>query len=659
MNLLPKCQQFFRQKFSAKISLAIIAFISLIFFFGADYLQKRIRQILDIERAAFTKHAEIPFKTIPHHPRQNSFVKIWQSTSNVRGIAEFKNSVFAATDGGLVEFDENGSVLRHFTILDGLPESDLICLTVFQSKLFIGTRTKGLVSFDGEKFESYQLQNHPTKAVTAFFNNSRTLLIGTFAGGVLEFDGRRFFEIKNENDKTSFEKITCILQTADKLFIGTFDDGLWVNENGVWRGFSKSENLPSNRIVGIEITGKQIFVATDLGIAKTLIAEFSQPKPFQNNLILPILSGITQKDGTIFLTKDNGEVFSFPADFPVSKTEDLKKLDWKTPEKFADSRLLKTENETWLTGNQGIWQIDENLSFQNFGESSAEDRLSNNLISALALDADERLWIGTFRNGIDIFSTDGKKHKHLENESIREINFLLADSRTKTVRAATSGGVFEFDKSLNFSALTKSEGLISNSVMHIYTANPTVYYATSRGLMFSENGDLRAITNINGLPSSNSYTTLSARNSLFVGTLNGLAQIENGKVVRVFKDSNSNLKQNWVTALWTTGERIFIGTYGGGVFELLASGEIRSFAAETGKFVVNPNAIFSDGERLFVGTLDGVWILNLISQKWTNEKDFLPAETVLSITGNRENIFFGTTGGIAQTNRNYWIDKAL
>lgn len=658
MNLLPKCQQFFRRKLSAKISLAIIAFISLIFFFGAGYLQKRVRQILDIERAAFTKHAEIPFKMIPHHPRQNSFVKIWQSTNNVRGIAEFKNSVFAATDGGLVEFDKDGKLLRHFTVLDGLPESDLICLTVFQSKLFIGTRAKGLVAFDGEKFEGFQLQNHPTKAVTAFFNNSRTLLIGTFAGGVLEFDGRRFFEIKNENDKTSFEKITCIVQTADKLFIGTFDDGLWVNENGVWRRFSKSENLPSNRIVGIEIVGKQIFIATDLGIAKTLIAELSQPKPFQTNLILPALSGIAEKDGKIFLTKAGGEFFLFPADFPVSKTEDIKKLDWKIPEKFADSRLLKTGNEIWLTGNQGIWQIDENLSFQNFGENSDKNQLSNNVISALTLDADERLWIGTFRNGIDIFSTDGKKQKHLENESIREINFLLSDARTKTVRAATSGGVFEFDKALNFSALTKSDGLISNSVMHI-SSNPTVYYATSRGLMFSENGDLRAMTNINGLPSSNTYTTLSARNSLFVGTLNGLANIENGKVIRVFKDSNSNLKQNWVTALCLADERIFIGTYGGGVFELLASGEIRSFAAETGKFAVNPNAIYSDGERLFVGTLEGVWILNLISQKWSNEKDFLPAETVLSITGNKENIFFGTTGGIAQINRNYRLNKTL
>ena len=647
-----------------KIALATLVSISLIIFIGAVFFKNKVRQILALERAAANKHAEIPFKKIPHFPHRSDFVRIWQNTNNVTGIAVFRNSLFASTDGGLVEVDETGDLFRHFTVQDGLPESDLTCLTVFQSKLFIGTRTKGLVSFDGEKFESYQLQNHPTKAVTAFFNNSRTLFIGTFAGGILEFDGRRFVEIENESQSVRFEKITCLLQTADRLFIGTFDQGVWVKYNGVWAKFTKTEGLPSNRIVGVETAGERIFVATDLGVAATAISELSQPTPFQNNLILPMLSGITEKNGTIFLTRDSGDTYSVSIDSPLSNTKDLKKLVWETPEKFAAARLIRTENQVWLAGNQGVWRIDENLSVRKFGGISDTSRLSSNVVSALALDANELLWVGTFRNGIDIFSADGKLKKHLENESIREINFLSAGS--KSIRAATSAGVFDFDKFYNFSALTKADGLISNSVMHVSpnltneaSAIPNVYYATSRGLMVSENKSLKAMTGVNGLPSSNSYTTLFARNSLFVGTLNGLAQIENGRVVRVFKDSNSNLKQNWVTALYPANERIFIGTYGGGVFELLSSGEIRSFSEETGKFVVNPNAIYSDGERLFVGTLEGVWVLNLISQKWTNLKDFLPAETVLSITGGGENIFFGTTGGIAQTNRHYWLDKGL
>ncbi|HSK72306.1 MAG TPA: hypothetical protein VK892_11455, partial [Pyrinomonadaceae bacterium] len=129
------------------------------------------------------------------------------------------------------------------------------------------------------------------------------------------------------------------------------------------------------------------------------------------------------------------------------------------------------------------------------------------------------------------------------------------------------------------------------------------------------------------------------------------------RVVRTFKDSNSNLTTNWVTALVQAGERIFIGTYGGGVFELLPSGEIRSFEAETGKFVVNPNAIFTDGERLYAGTLSGVKILDLRTQEWKTVKSVLPAETVMSIAGDAENVYFGTTNGIARIGKDYFISE--
>ena len=140
---------------------------------------------------------------------------------------------------------------------------------------------------------------------------------------------------------------------------------------------------------------------------------------------------------------------------------------------------------------------------------------------------------------------------------------------------------------------------------------------------------------------------LPHRDFLFAGTLGGLAQIANGRVLRVFTDANSNLTQNWVTALCAVGDRLFLGAYGG-VFELTPSGEIVSFASQIGKQIVNPNAIYADGERLYVGTLDGAWMLDLRAQRWTALRDELPARMVLSIAGDGRHIYFGTTSGIAR-----------
>ena len=176
----------------------------------------------------------------------------------------------------------------------------------------------------------------------------------------------------------------------------------------------------------------------------------------------------------------------------------------------------------------------------------------------------------------------------------------------------------------------------SNSITH-FSGD---YIATAKGLAFRENGKFRVLSTVQNLPNNSTYTTLKIGAKLYVGTLGGLTEIENNRVVRTFKSSNSNLTTDWVTALCYTGGRIFIGTYGGGVFELLPSGEIRSFESEAGKFVVNPNAIFADGERLYIGTLTGAKILDIQSGEWQTVKEVLPSEIVTGIAGKRGKCIF-------------------
>ena len=167
-------------------------------------------------------------------------------------------------------------------------------------------------------------------------------------------------------------------------------------------------------------------------------------------------------------------------------------------------------------------------------------------------------------------------------------------------------------------------------------------------------GKLRSLTTVQGLPSNSLYTLLLQGQKLYAGTLSGLALIEGGHVVRVFQDTNSNLTHNWVTALCLAGSRIFVGTYGGGVFELTPAGELHGFSSETARAVINPNAMWTDGARLYAGTLDGALIFDLHSQKWTRLTEELPSRAVLSVTGDEKYIYFGTTSGIARVERGYW-----
>lgn len=664
------------------ISLACLLMIASLL--GAWRIKSKALEQLNQTRSVLCEQGLISFERNIRAPLPTSHIQFWQSTRNVKAIARFRDSYFAATDGGLIELSPAGKLLRSYSVLDGLTESDLTSLAVFNSKLYIGTQTRGLLTYDGERFESYRWTDRQPQAITALLEGKGRLLIGTLSGGLIEFDGRNFKEIATGGDKERLLKINCLLEDNARLYVGTFDDGLWMQEAGRWLHFTIADGLPSARIVGIAASGERLYVASDFGLAiashDNLLREETarQQKVFQSPGNTPALSSLVKYGTEILFSRDDGKVFDVSDSTESGNHIEIKDVTWNRPADFSNCRAVMLDDKLWLLGSQGIWlankdssfSIRAQLSFSYFGRSDEPQTLSGNVISALAFDADGKLWAGSFRNGIDVLGVDGRRFAHLESEPTREINNLVPDGDEKAVFVATSQGLTRFDSTLHASHLTIVDGLLSNSVSQIalvkepgdVMGNSTpgqshgkvLICATGRGLSIGTPGKLRGLTTTQGLPNDSLYTVLAHDRFIYVGTLGGLAQIESGRVVRVFKDSNSNLTHNWITGLCAAGARLFVGTYGGGVFELTASGDLRSYAPEIGKQIINPNAMWSDAERLYVGTLDGAWVLNLRSQKWTHLKNELPSHVVLSVTGGGQRVYFGTTSGLARIEKSYF-----
>src|SRR5499426_305400 len=265
-------------------------------------VKRRADREFEAARALSEGRAFAPFEKDVRRAFTGDEVKLIQSSRAARGLAQFNGSVFAATDGGLVEFDEEGKTKRRYTTLDGLPESDLTSVAAFNSKLFIGSRSQGLIAFDGKRFERYRWTDRDAQAVTVLLEDRERLLIGTFAGGLLEFDGGRFREInistasvadprrtKSEQEgQRRLAGITRLISDGARLFVGTFDDGLWVNDSDRWSHFTVVDGLPSNRVVEIVADGDQLIAATDFGLAVS--DSGSSQRRFQTIATLPELS---------------------------------------------------------------------------------------------------------------------------------------------------------------------------------------------------------------------------------------------------------------------------------------------------------------------------------------------------------------------------------
>jgi ligand-binding sensor domain-containing protein len=703
--------------------------------------RRRAEREFEAARAEAEDRSFVPHEKDARRAVTSGQVRLIQSGRSVRGLARYDGLVFAPTDGGLVAFDEDGGIKRRFTTLDGLPECDLTSIAVFRSKLFVGSRSQGLIVFDGKKFERYRWTDRNAQAVTALVEDRGRLLVGTFAGGLLEFDGARFKELKVRIDSESrggqqrregqdrVRGVNCLLVDGARLFVGTFADGLWVGDAATggggrgWARFTIADGLPSNRIVGVVVNGDRLLVASDFGVAVAQADQlYKDPGPssrrFETVAILPELSGAIKYGASALFCKDSGELYRLTpwerAGSGKSPSTDstrarLVPAPWKRPESLSSCQLAafvkdnQPMGETlWLMSSEGIWRLgwqDERLSgsprSSRFGDFQNQAPLSSGVVSALAFDDLGRLWVGSFRNGIDVIAPaeagagdsprefagalNGRRVAHMESEAVREINALVWDERSKRMLAATAHGLIRFDDSFGSQRTGAADGLLSDSVAHVALLQPDPGFdskfdpgpghsglalATGRGLSLTVPSQpritqrrelqFRGLTTVQGLPANGVYSVLSRREFIYAGTAGGLAQIAGGRVVRVFKDSNSKLTQNWVTALCVTGQRMFVGTYGGGVFELTPAGEFVSFASEIGKPTVNPNAMASDGERLYVGTLDGVWSLDLREQKWKRLAEELPSTVALSVAFDEKHVYFGTTGGIASVDKDYF-----
>ncbi|MFL6332866.1 MAG: hypothetical protein ACJ754_05910 [Pyrinomonadaceae bacterium] len=609
-------------------------------------------------------------------------VRLFQSTRSVRAVARFREAYFAATDGGLVELSTAGEVRRRFSVLDGLGESDLTCLAVYGARLYIGTRSKGLLAFDGEQFERYWWPGRDAQSVTALLEDQGKLLVGTFAGGLLEFDGDGFRELRAGESGERLEAVTSLVRAGPRLYVGTFGKGLWLTEGGRWAHFTSADGLKSDRVVAVVESGDEVFVASDFGLAAAradglvLNSEAVASEKWRDVATIPTLSSSVGLSSQLLLCKDDGEVALLRGAPDRASRRQAEEIVWSGTTAQRDARLLVLDGYLWMLGSAGVRRAavaaDEGtvggepsrLSFAEFGAQEARQSPASNLISALAFDAAGNLWAGSFRDGLDIFAPSGARLAHLESEGLREVNALLPEAEGGML-AATSQGLVRLDTALRAVRMSTADGLAGNSVLHVALSGESsqgaaaqtqpkspdgkqLFVATSRGLSLGQRGRLRTLTTVQGLPSNSVYSVWAEGGRTFAGTLGGLAEVSSGRVVRVFKDSNSALTNNWVTAVRGAGGRLFVGTYGGGVFELTPSGELRGFAEETGKAFVNQNAMWSDSERLYVGTLDGALVFDLRSQKWTRLRDELPSPTVLCVTGRDGQIYFGTTSGLAR-----------
>ncbi len=607
-------------------------------------------------RLAAEVAGRVEARSTPLEPPDMEGVTLWLDTKQFTALTAFRGQLYAATGGGLVVLSDNGTPLRRLTTADGLPDNDLTALAVFRDRLFIGTRTAGLVEYDGVHLIRHEFRKPPAVHVSSLLSTPDLLVIGLLDGGLYDYDGVQFARRFQPPRAAPITGVTALHAVGKRLLIGTVANGLFIWREGELKHFPLAQGLPSPHVTAFAGQEDRLYVATDAGVVRLTKDEQLEPVSRQPNVCSLVEYGGKLYAGLVV----GGVVEVQPPGRPAGRAMRLLSASAGVAAPQRQVRLAVVGDRLLALTQAGLHTVrpkgDGGFEWRRFDRPNlVEGNLASGHVTSLAFDATGRLWVGTFEQGLDILDPDtGTLLRHVQDETVREINHLCATSRLAPMLAATSGGLVAFDVAgkvvRRYDA--KAAALVGNAVSHVCPLGSgdgrALAVSTSKGLTIFQGSIGRSLTAFHGLPSNYLYCCETLNSRVYVGTLGGLAELDGLRVVRTWRTDNSTLPVNWINALLAVEETLYIGTYGGGVCALRPTGDVVRFP-ETKGCEVNLNALATDGDRLYVGTLDrGLLIYDIRRRRWHTWRDGLPSTNVTALAVRPDAIFVGTSGGIAR-----------
>ena len=566
-----------------------------------------------------------------------------------RDAASFLGRFYISGSGGLYEFDAAGDLRNRYRVGLELPPAPLTAIATgvgggfSDLQLWIATAGEGLLAFDGRHFVQIRPDDTPSRALTCLLPLSTgRVLLGTEKSGVLVWDGKKLGPL---HPALAGLPVTTLAGSEADLWVGTLDRGVFHWHAGQLDHFSETEGVPDPEILSLAVDGNRVFAGTALGIAAFDDGRFARllaPGLFARTLVVhgeTLLAG-TLEEGVaeIALNAKVPRARIAAAPSGLSAVEHLFLLDGKA-HALAQAALYRQPAP--LESFEKILAVPGGL-------------LADANVSALATDRAGRLWVGYFDRGLDIVDAGFDRARHLEDDHLFCVNRIVHHDDGGGSAVATANGLALFDGSAQLrQVLSKSDGLIASQVTDVLLGGtsraPVLTIATPAGISMLDGSGVSSLYAFHGLVNNHVYALARAGSRTLAGTLGGLSILESGVVAASMTTANSGLKHNWITAIASSDNGWYIGTYGAGVLKLDAAGAWTSFPDLASPIIVNPGAIVVTTNAVYAGTLgNGLAVFNRASGRWTKVQTGLPSMNVTAVSASNGYLYIGTDNGLVR-----------
>jgi ligand-binding sensor domain-containing protein len=565
---------------------------------------------------------------------RNKDVEIITTTRDIRDLIKFNGFYYAATSGGLLKLDEFGKRLKVYTNNNGLLSGDIRACRVFNNTLFLLSADGGLTSVTPYgSVNNFYLEGYEDKEIIKLINYNDKLLM-VLKDDIISFDGDKFSLYFAPEVKLTGIMSADVFDGA--LFL-VCADGIYELSNGK---VQEKMTPPVEDITGfLKAEGKSYVSSLD-GVYEVS----------SNGAHKKVLSDIYVNDIDYF--NERLLAASFPGRIHLIYEDDER--EFALEHNINGIRIIG--NKVFILTSNGIYEL-QNDTLNEF-LLPGKTELSSNSITSICMDDKGYIYTGTFESGIDILDSDLRFDTNISSNNIKEINSLVFDEGR--VYAGHTLGIAIIKGKKLVEEIKKRDGLIGENISSIKKVDGSLYIATERGLSVLQNSILKNIYAFHGLVSNKVYAIEEFNGKAIVGTLGGISVVDGLEVMMNVTHGNSGLSNNWVTALISDGDNLYIGTYGGGVDIMDKDYNIKTNDSKKLNANINFNALKKCDEKILAGSVN-YGIINIkgegFQQSYASLSSLLPSKNVTSFLVFDEYLLVGTDKGLLKAKRNINYDE--
>jgi len=522
-------------------------------------------------------------------------------------LKNHQNNLLVGSSKGLNIY--NSKLDRFDKILEGVEVRDII---EYSKGGYMIASSKGLIQLDDNFIivNKSILDKEDAIALTCVFEDSqKRLWLGSFQRGLYLMNSVGSIESFNiGNGRSSGNLIRGIIENhKHEIMVATADNGIVVysQNTDVFEELSILEGDDLKNTIAIyEDEGNHLWVGTiGSGLAiynwrqkkyETYTHSISSTRSITDDVITSIYS---DKRGGIWLGSHNRGVVFFN-----KYSANFKHVDYLPS--FHENNIVSAfkkdkKGNLWVaTDGGGIVYYDfehhKNQSFVYDSKNRSTSSLSSNSSLALEIDDEEKVWVGSYQGGVDVYDPQSNQFTHYRNNPKNKNSLahnivwnIYKDSKGRMWICTRHGISLYQPETDDFVSFTKKNtNLKGENIRMMLEIDSTHFYvATTEGF---------SIFDFN----KKSFKT-------FVHELKKTTSISSSFVLSVVRDSK---------------DRVWVGTYGGGVNLFNPKlGTFRSWKEENGLSNNYVCGILPDSRgNLWIPTQHGLSRFNIADDKFQN-----------------------------------------